>query len=130
MSLTVDDQTQIHGLIGRYCWLIDDGDGDGWANLWTADGSFTGIPEPLQGREALRQMPGGFFGIAQGKLRHHIANLLVTAGDREGHANVKAYSVVSNWQDGGKLMAFAKVNFSLVRDSDSWKIKALHAEMM
>lgn len=130
MSLTVDDHTQIHELIARYCWLVDEGEGDAWANLWTSDGSFTGIPEPLQGREALRKMPGGFFGIAQGKLRHHIANLLITSGDRDGQAHVKAYSVVSDWREGGKLFVFAKVKFGIVRDSDSWKIKTLHAEMM
>jgi 3-phenylpropionate/cinnamic acid dioxygenase small subunit len=130
MSLTLDDHTQIQQLIARYCWLVDEGDGDGWASLWTLDGAFTGIPEPLHGREALRKMPGGFFGISQGKLRHHIANLWVTPGDREGRAQVKAYSVVSDWREGGKLLVFAKVTFTLLHDGDAWKISALHADMM
>jgi 3-phenylpropionate/cinnamic acid dioxygenase small subunit len=130
MRLTLNDHTQIHQLIARYCWLVDEGEGDAWANLWTVDGSFTGIPEPLQGQEALRTMPGGFFGIAQGKLRHHITNVLVSPDDRDGHVQVKAYSMVSDWREGGKLLVFAKIKFTLLRETDSWKIKALHAEMM
>jgi len=130
MTLTLDDQTQIRELMARYCWLVDEGEGDAWASLWTADGSFTGIPDPLQGREALSKMPGGFFGIAQGRLRHHITNIVASVGDRAGQADVKAYSVVSDWREGGKLLAFAKIRLTLLRESDLWKIKALHAEMM
>ena len=130
MNLTIEDETQIHQLLARYCWLVDEGKSDAWADLWTLDGSFTGIPDPLQGREALRNMPGGFFGIAQGKLRHHITNALISPGERAGEANVRAYSMVSDWREGGKLFVFAKIKFALLRDSDSWKIKALHAEMM
>jgi hypothetical protein len=129
MSMTTEDRAQIHQLMARYCWLIDDGQGDAWADLWTSDGSFTGIPEPLQGREALRTMPGGFWGLSQGKFRHHITNIVATPGDRVGEARVKAYSVVSDWRDTGKLLAFAKVNITLLREKDIWKIKALHAEM-
>jgi bifunctional aromatase (cyclase/dehydratase) len=130
MILTIDDYTQIQQLMARYCWLVDEGEGDAWANLWTSDGSFTGIPEPLQGREELRKMPGGFWGISEGKLRHHITNVLVSPGNRDGEAQVKAYSVVNDWRDGGKPLAFAKVNLTLLREEGSWKIKALHAQML
>jgi hypothetical protein len=75
-------------------------------------------------------MPGGFFGIAQGKLRHHITNILASPGERDGQAQVKAYSVVSDWREGGKILAFAKIKLTLLREMDSWKIKTLHAEMM
>jgi hypothetical protein len=75
-------------------------------------------------------MPGGFWSLSQGKLRHHIANIVATSGDHEDEARVKAYSTVSDWREGGKLLAFAKVNLTLVREKDSWKIKALHAEML
>src|SRR5579862_6870195 len=122
MILTIDDHTQIHQLMARYCWLVDEGEGDAWANLWTADGSFTGIPEPLQGYEGLRKMPASFWGISEGKLRHQITNILASAGNREGEAQVRAYSVVSDWRDGGKPLAFAKVNFTLLREQGSWKI--------
>ncbi len=129
MSVSIEDQLAIRDLLARYCWLIDDGKGDEWAALWTENGSFTGIPDPLEGRNALRQMPGGFHGISQGKLRHHMNNVLIQAGAHRDEAMVKAYSMVSDWRDGGKLLTFAKVNFVLSRRGADWKIQSLHADM-
>ena len=129
MSFTADDHAAITDLLARYSWLVDEGEGEAWADLWTEDGRFTGIPEPLQGREALRQMPPALRTGFDGKLRHHISNVLLTPGANTEEAQVKAYSMVSDWRAGGRLLTFAKVTFSLVRQSGSWKIKALHAEM-
>lgn len=130
MNLNVEDHAEIKDLLGRYCWLVDHGEGDAWADLWTPDGRFTGIPDPLEGREALRRMPPGFHGAFNGKLRHHITNAKLDPGAGSGEVHVKAYSVVSDWREGGKLLAFAKVDFTLLRQNSSWKIKALHAQML
>jgi SnoaL-like domain len=129
MPYSSQDRTEITDLLARYSWLVDEGEGDAWADLWTADGSFTGIPDPLHGREALRQMPPGFHQGFGGRLRHHITNILLRPGENADEALVKAYSTVSDWRDGGKLLAFAKVNFTLQRQASAWKIKALRAEM-
>jgi hypothetical protein len=130
MNIRVQDRMAIQELLARYCWLIDHGQGDAWAELWTADGSFTGIPEPLHGRAALRQMPPGFHTAFGGKLRHHIGNVLITPGERPDQAKVRAYSMVSDWRTGGKLLSFASVQFGLIRQGKSWLIQSLHAEIL
>jgi ketosteroid isomerase-like protein len=127
MTSYAEDRAAIAQLFADYCWLVDGGDGDGWAALWTEDGAFTGIPDPLHGRDQLRLMPPGFHDGFGGKLRHHITNLSVKpAGDS---AAVRAYSVVTDWREGGKLMSFAKVEAEVVRRPDGWKIARLHADM-
>ena len=129
MILTVEDRTAIHDLLARYCWHIDQGEGDAWADLWCDDGSFTGIPEPLQGREALRQMPGGFHAMFSGKLRHHITNAVVEAGSAADEARVRAYSTLSDWRSGGALLSFAKANFVMRKIAGHWRIQSLHAQI-
>jgi 3-phenylpropionate/cinnamic acid dioxygenase small subunit len=129
MTVTIEDRVKIDDLLARYCWFVDDGDGDAWAGLWTEDGAFTGIPEPLKGRDQLRQMPGGMQAMFSGRLRHLIGNKLIRAGEHGGEIEVRAYSQVADWREGGKLLSFAKVRFTLVRDGAEFKIKALHADM-
>jgi hypothetical protein len=130
MNLTLQDHTEIHDVLARYCWFLDHGEGDAWADLWQPDGSFTGIPEPLHGHEALRQMPAGFHSMFSGKLRHNIANIVIEPGTRVGQVLVRAYSTVSDWRAGGKLMNFADVSLTLVKHRDQWRIQSLHAQML
>jgi hypothetical protein len=130
MPISGQDRAEIIDLLARYTWLVDEGEGEAWADLWTEDGSFTGIPEPLHGREALQGMPRGFHQGFGGRLRHHITNVLLSPGATSDEARVKAYSTVSDWRDGGKLLGFAKINLTLLRQAGAWKIKALRAEML
>jgi len=131
MTIKSDDRSAIVDLLARYCWLVDEGDGDGWAGLWTKDGKFTGIPTPMEGTDQLKHMPPGFYGLADGKLRHVITNIVVDEGKNADEAFAKGYSSVYDIRAGaGKLMGFAKANYTLVRQGGQWKIKALHADMM
>jgi 3-phenylpropionate/cinnamic acid dioxygenase small subunit len=129
MPLSADDHAAIIDLLARYSWYVDEGDGESWADLWTMDGSFTGIPDPLHGRAALRGMPLGFHAGFGGKLRHHLTNVLLNPGAQADEARVRAYSVLSDWREGGKLSNFAKADFTLARQNGTWKISALRAEM-
>jgi uncharacterized protein (TIGR02246 family) len=129
MTSYAETRAAITQLFAEYCWLVDSGDGDGWAALWTEDGAFTGVPDPLKGRDQLRAMPPGFHQGFGGKLRHHITNLGVKVAPDGDRAQVRAYSVLSDWRDGGKLMSFAKVNAEVVRRPEGWKIATLHADM-
>ena len=131
MTIKSDDRSAIVDLIARYCWLVDEGDGDGWAALWTKDGKFIGVPTPLEGFDQLRQMPPGFYELGNGKLRHVITNIVVDPGKTADDALVKGYSAVYDIRAGaGKLMGFAKAHYTLIRQEGQWKIKALNAEMM
>jgi hypothetical protein len=131
MTVKSEDRVAILDVLARYCWLVDDGDGDGWAALWTKDGKFTGIPTPMEGHDQLRQMPPGFHGMADGKMRHVITNIVVDGGKTADEATAKGYSAVYDLRAGaGKVMAFAKVNYTFAKQAGDWKIKTLHADMM
>ena len=129
MGLTSDDRSAIQDLLARYCWHFDEGEGDAWADLWTVDGSFTGIPDPAHGRETLRQLPAGFHGMFAGRMRHQIVNVAADPGPAADQAEVRAYSLLSDWREAGKLFAFAKLSMQLRRVSGAWKIQSLHAQM-
>ena len=131
MTIKNEDRSAIVELLARYCWLVDSGDGDGWADLWTEDGKFTGLPDPLEGKDALRQLPPGFHGMADGKLRHIITNIVVEPGKNADEATAKGYSSVYDLRAGaGSVMSFALVTYTVVRKGGQWKIKALHADIM
>jgi len=129
MGLTSDDRTAIQDLLARYCWHFDEGESDAWADLWTADGVFTGIPDPARGREALRQLSAGFHAMFAGRMRHQIFNVAADPGPDADQAEVRAYSLLCDWRDSGKLFAFAKLALRLRRMSGAWKIESLHAQM-
>ena len=127
--MTMDDldRQRIEDLLARWCWLMDAGKGEEWAALWTADGTFTGIPEAAVGTEQLRTLPGQFHDMGGGKFRHTMSNIaLEPAAADEVVANV--YSMLSDWSAGGALLGFAKARFVLVRQEEGWKIRALHAD--
>jgi uncharacterized protein (TIGR02246 family) len=130
MTCTNSDHSAILELLARYAWLVDEGDGDGYADLWTSDGKFTGIPTTMEGRDALRKMPPEFYAMAGGQLRHLFTNVVVDAGAAADEATAKCYSSVYDLRNGAKLWVFAKLTYTLVRLSGRWKIKALHADTM
>jgi len=118
------DIAAIGNHMGRYCWLVDEGEAEAWANLWTEDGVFTGIsPEPVVGREQLKHIPITAFKDHGGKLRHMIGQIYVEYGSNENEAIAKFYNLVTEWQNGGKFFVMALCTVLLVRAGDGWKIK-------
>jgi SnoaL-like domain len=75
--LTTDDWVAISDFMAEYCWRVDEGDGDGWAALFTPDGVFSGAtPEPYVGPEQLRMIPiNAYKDSNQGMMRHIVANM-------------------------------------------------------
>ena len=132
MTVTTEDRSAILDLLARYCWLVDEGDADGWTALWTKDGKFTGVPQPLEGHDQLRQMPPGFYAMGDGKLRHVFTNIVVDGGKTADEATAKGYMTVYDLRPGnnGKIMVFIRSNYTLARQGGGWKIKALHADTM
>jgi hypothetical protein len=49
----MDPVTEIICLHGRYCWLVDHGDWDGWAKCFADDGAFVARGQRHEGREAI-----------------------------------------------------------------------------
>lgn len=127
MAIDDRDRHLIEDLLGRWCWLMDGGNGEEWAALWTDDGRFTGIPEIAEGTGQLSALPVQFHEMGNGKFRHTMANIVLEPAASGDEVVARAYSTLSNWNEGGALMGFAKARFTLVRHDDEWKIKALHA---
>ncbi len=125
MPVTTDDYVSISDFLGRYCWLVDAGDEEGWAALWTEDGVFAGVmPEPVVGREALKGVPRSAFASSGGKLRHLVGSLNCdyAAGERD-RAIARYYNFVTNWMNGGTMTCLASSTVTLRRSGDSWLIE-------
>lgn len=132
MTVKTEDRSAILDLLARYCWLVDEGDAEGWTALWTKDGKFTGVPQPLEGHDQLRQTPPGFQAMGGGKLRHILTNIVVDAGKTADEATAKGYMAVYDLrpEGAGKVMIFVRSTYTLVRQGGVWMIKALHADTM
>jgi hypothetical protein len=131
MTVKTEDRSAILDLLGRYCWLVDEGDADGWVALWTKDGKFIGGgPQPLEGHDQLRQTPIGFQAMGGGKLRHVLTNIVVDAGKTADEAIAKGYMAVYDLrpEGAGKTMIFLRSTYTLVRQGGAWKIKHLNSE--
>jgi hypothetical protein len=132
--LTTDDWVSISDLMGEYCWRVDEGDGDGWAALWTEDAVFTGVlPEPVVGRDQLRMVPiNAFNDFGKGQMRHVVANLTCRYGESRDVVNAKLYNYVSVWGGmpaaGNFCMAVCEVVF--VRNGQDWLIKRSDARLL
>lgn len=125
MAISTDDHVAISDLLGRYCWLVDAGDEDAWAALWEEDAVFTGIsPEPLVGRDALKQVPRDVKAMSDGKMRHLIGNLHCDYADASRNEVVaRYYNFVTMWVQGGAPVCLAKSSLLLVRTGEGWLIR-------
>ncbi len=124
MPVSTDDYVSVSDFLGRYCWLVDEGDEEGWAALWAEDGVFAGVmPEPVVGREALKMIPRGAFASSGGKLRHLVGSLNCDY-DGEGRDVIigRYYNLVTNWMQGGAFTCLAASTVRLRRNGDSWLI--------
>jgi len=124
MAVTTEDYVAISDHMGRYCWAVDGNDPEGWADLWTEDGVFTGIaPEPVVGRAALMEVPRDEWRQAGGRMRHLIGNLHCDYVDGRDTVRARYYNFVSSWVDGGSFTCMALSEVLLVRRGGGWLIK-------
>jgi 3-phenylpropionate/cinnamic acid dioxygenase small subunit len=130
MPISTSDYVAISDHLARYCWRVDEGDEDGWIALWTEDGVFTGAtPEPVVGREALRQVVRMGQANGPGKTRHMVANLACDyQGDRD-HVLACYYNLVTNWAQGARMTVMAMSRVQLVRHGEGWLIRRNDSQM-
>jgi 3-phenylpropionate/cinnamic acid dioxygenase small subunit len=127
-KVTLEDRAEVQDVLARYCWHVDEGDSDAWADLWTEDGVFAGVTrDPLRGREALKMVPGWSL---SGGCRHKLVNLIIEYGDNTDEIVVRCYNFVSSWLDDAKFNSFAVARYHLVRRGDTWKIKSNRVRML
>lgn len=123
--LPTEDFLDIQQLVGKYQWLVDEGVGDAWADLYTSDGAFCreGLA-PLRGYDALKEVPKFVKATWNGTLRHLSGSMYVERGHNDDEAIARYYNFVTTWTDGiPKFFTFALSELLLVRRDGSWKIK-------
>jgi uncharacterized protein (TIGR02246 family) len=115
MSALAEDLEEIRKLLARYCFTLDERDADGWAALFTEDGSFHGtLGEPLIGREALRQITSR---VPDG-VRHLTMNEVIEVeGDT---ATARAYVLVTR-ESPPIVSGGGTYEDTLSRTADGWR---------
>ena len=127
-KVSLEDRAEISDVLARYCFFVDEGRSDAWADLWTDDGVFVGIaPEPIEGREALKMIPGWSL---SGGCRHKLVNLILEYGDTDNDMVVRCYNLVTGWLNDASFNSFAVARYTLVRVGDTWKIKSNRVRML
>jgi hypothetical protein len=122
----VEDYVAVMNLIGEYQWLVDKGDCEGWTNLWTEDGVYSGgTVEKYVGREQLAKIPEWVIKGWDGKLRHHAGSCFLKYGANREEIIASHYNLVTAWNtEPPTLFSFSLSELLLVRRDDDWKIKS------
>jgi len=125
-ALTALDYAEIQQLYGRYAFGYDTGNGELWANAFTADGTFV-LPggKTLAGRQQLAE-----FAAAPGSNKgptnvFHVNSNITIEPSREG-ATGTAYVLLVNIGESGKpstLTGGGIYRDEFVKTSDGWRIK-------
>lgn len=126
-QVSVQDFVTIQNLMGKYQWMVDDGNAEGWASLFTEDGLFTnGVLPPHKGHAELKKIPAGVLETFGDKMRHLMGTFYVEYGDSTDEAYARYYNLVTTWikDEGAKMFCMALSTTHLVRINDEWKIKS------
>jgi hypothetical protein len=132
-TISVVDFTAIQNLLGRYQHLVDEGDSEGWASLFTEDGVFaSAYIEPHRGREMLKKIPAAVEQMYSDRMRHHMGSLYIEYGSGTDEAFAKYYSLVTTWLENAeaKLFCLALYSSHLLRVNGEWKIKTASTEVL
>jgi hypothetical protein len=122
-KISVEDWVDISNLLGKYQWLVDECDEDGWSGLFTEDGVFEGLGPIFRGREELKQIPRAstqFNGFA----RHLPGSLWMEYGATQDEVLVRLYTMISMWAPEPQFLQFALATMHLVRRDGGWLVKS------
>lgn len=119
--MTARTQSDVTELYARQSQAIDDGDAEGWARTFTADGVFVSPThgEPVRGFEALRRFAAGVRAghVARGIQERHWLNSVV-AEAADGLVRARAYLMIVRIGPGGRpeLARHVVIQDDLVED--------------
>ena len=124
-----DDYARILNLMGLYQHLVDDGDEDGWVDLFTEDGAFLGLSKggSLVGREALKQIPRANMTSSGGRFRHNLCSFGAQYGATRDDAAARYYVIGTLSPEGGdtRIAMQVDVRVNLARIEGRWKIRSV-----
>jgi uncharacterized protein (TIGR02246 family) len=126
VTISPHDREAIRDVLSAYGHAFDSGEGDWFASLFFPDGRCTVRGREVRGHDALRSFAIDAAERNQGKLRHLVANELVTIVSQD-EVDVLAYGLVSKWGESPELRMFATYRARLARSGGAWKIKAITA---
>jgi len=127
-DVPIADRVDIDNLFSSYAYMIDDGDADGWIDLFVEDGVFD-VPglNRFEGPEGLRNVCNMVIEGSQGNWRHSATNVLVTPGEHGDEVNVRMRTLVTDWNQEPAGLQFNDYQGTLVRIAGHWRIKVLTA---
>ena len=123
MGLTTEDQLAIQGLVARYNHAVDSGEGQDYADTFTADGVLDAGALVVEGRDALAAFATGL--PSSMRSPRHIATNLVIEGDGD-RATVRAYVqmyVLAGEPPHPELAVSGKYTDKLVRTGGRWRFE-------
>ena len=130
MAISTDDYVSISDFLGRYCWLIDEGEVDDWVALWTEDGAFMATGMELVGREKLKLIHQQASASGRGTTRHVACNLHCDYGPSRDTVQARLYNYVTNWSNNNKPPLLAVCKATIIRDGQGWKMKRNDVTML
>jgi hypothetical protein len=131
MPVKAEDYAAISDLIGRYCWHVDHGEEDEWADLWTEDGVFSGpMPDDVAGRDTLKLIVRNVGLNPSGTMRHLSGNLSC-AYVSDDVVSARYYNQVTLWSDvKGELMVMTESVATIVRRDDRWLFQRIDSAIL
>jgi uncharacterized protein (TIGR02246 family) len=125
MASILEEKEAIRDLMSAYCFYVDNGDFEQFAELFTLDGIFEAGPlGKLQGRAAIRdfitaQVPRAGEGPAR---KHCTLNHLIRVNGAEARAD--SYIVVLREHEDGIIASLAgRYEDLIVKEGDDWRFK-------
>jgi uncharacterized protein (TIGR02246 family) len=121
MTLASDDILAIQKLIADYNHLVDAGDGEAFAELFTEDGSLDTGFNVVKGRDELRDFAAFVPSMAPGA-RHMVTNVSIDGVDDDATARL----YLQMWQTAGgaaesKLVISGRYEDALRRNDGRWR---------
>lgn len=132
MATTIlEEKEAIRELMSEYCFHVDNGEFDKFADLFTVDGIFeTGMPGRLQGRRAIRDFVAAHVPRAgEGPARKHCTvNHVIRVNGEEARAD--SYIILLREVENGIVASLAgRYEDLLVKEQGDWRFKVRKIHM-
>lgn len=126
MASVLEEKEAIRDVLSAYCFYVDNGEFDKWAELFTEDGMFDSGPlAKVQGRAAIKDfitkaVPRSGEGAAR---KHCTMNSMIQVNGAEAKAD--SYIIVVREAEQGILTSLAgRYEDLLVKQGGTWRFKA------
>ncbi len=122
MASILEDKSAIQDLLSTYCFHVDNGNYDGWANLFTTDCVLEpGNLETQRGRAAIREWIERLLAGAAPR-KHCTLNVVIRVNGSE--ANVDSYIVMVQQGTAGPFVSLAgRYEDLVVKQGNTWLFK-------